>query len=459
MSNVYAGERTVPTFLLIVFIVGILVCGVLAYLAYTEKARLENELASGKEKLAKRQTGLAENLRKRDELFKAVGVSTVRQVEDIFKSSLVKLPEPEANKKPQLATLVSEQVKKRNELVKSIGVEPKTPEAAAGTEFLDLTITNARRAGVVPDNLKNTRVGELIDEYLRRDKASAARADVVTQGENALKDVDTSIEAKKTEITTKFKDLDDQAAKASAERVAEDNKLRDESPGWTAELASLTQRRNEEKSINVKLEELLKKQADMVTPVDGLILSYDWRTRRGTVNLGARERVKPGYLFDVYTVLPGGDTAKNRLYRGKIRLLNVGVETSLFAVIPSDWETEKTPIMEGQRVSSQIYDNVRRRSFCLKGWFPEGGDHSKEALAGMIFRAGGVIHDELTLDTDYLVIGVMSEEGLTNLSPQTKAAIAEGAKAYVDARHFDVTVLTLEKLFKYWDNAGTLVSN
>ena len=117
MSNVYAGERTVPTLLLIVFIVGILVCGVMAYVIYTEKARMENELASGKEKLAKRQAGLAENLRKRDELFKAVGVSTVRQVEDIFKSSLVKLPEPEANKKPQLATLVSEQVKKRNELI------------------------------------------------------------------------------------------------------------------------------------------------------------------------------------------------------------------------------------------------------------------------------------------------------------------------------------------------------
>ena len=54
MSNVYAGERTVPTLLLIVFIVGILVCGVAAYVIHTERARLENELASGKEKLQKR---------------------------------------------------------------------------------------------------------------------------------------------------------------------------------------------------------------------------------------------------------------------------------------------------------------------------------------------------------------------------------------------------------------------
>ena len=385
-------------------------------------------------------------------------MSTVRQIEDIFKSSLVKI-EPESGKKPQLATLVSEQVKKRNALIKSIGVEPRTPEAAAASEFLDGTITNARRAGVVPDNLKDTRVGELIDQHLRLDKAGAARADVVTQGEGALKDVDAGIEAKKTEIQTKFKDLDDQAAKAFAERVAEDNKLRDEKPGWTAELATLTQRRNEEKSINVKLEGKLKNQDDMVTPVDGVILSYDWRARRGTLSLGARDRVKAGYLFDVYTVLPGGDTAKNRLYRGKIRLLNVGVESSLFAVLPSDWESEKTPIMEGQHASSQIYDNVRRRSFCLKGWFPEGTDHSKEALAGMIYRAGGIVHDELDLDTDFLVVGVTREEGLTNLSPQAKAAIAEGAKAYADARHFDVTVLTVEKLFKYWDNAGTLVSD
>ena len=457
MSNVYAGERTVPTLLLIVFIVGILVCGVAAYVIHTERARLENERDSGKEKLGKRQAGLADNLRKRDEILKAVGVASVRQIEDIFKSSLVKLPEPE--KKLQLATLVSEQVKKRNALIKSIGVEPKTPEAAAASEFLELTITNARRAGVVPDNLKDARAGELIDQHLRLDKASAACADVVTQGEKALADVDASIEAKKTETRTKFKDLDDQAAKAFVERVAEDNKLRDEKPGWDSELATLTQRRNEEKSINVKLEGLLKNQDDMVTPLDGVILSYDWRARRGTVNLGARERVKAGYLFDVYTRLPGDDTVRNRLYRGKIRLLNVGVESALFAVIPSDWESEKTPIMEGQRVSSQIYDNVRRRSFCLKGWFPEGGDHSKEALAGMIYRAGGIVHDDLALDTDYLVVGVTSEEGLTSLSPQAKAVIADGAKAREDARHFYVTVLTVEKLFKYWDNAGTLVSD
>jgi len=94
----------------------------------------------------------------------------------------------------------------------------------------------------------------------------------------------------------------------------------------------------------------------------------------------------------------------------------------------------------------------------LKGLFPKGGDHSKEGLGGMIVRYGGVVEDELSLDTDYLIVGVIDEKDVTDPSLAARAAIAEGAKAYEDARHYYVTVLTIDKFFKYMNRVGTTVA-
>ncbi len=449
MSNVYSGERTVPTILLIIFIVLILVLGISAYVIYTEQSRFEKDLEKMHLEAENAQKGLANAVKARDELFDATGFKTLDEIKDTFASSVVPV-DPQ-----KLESLLTVKFEKRAALIKEIGVEPKALDESNPSKYLEPTLGAARRAGVVPDELKNTAVGNLVEQYIRLDKATAALADQVAQGEKAVEAVDKSIAEKKTETMTKFGDLDGQAKEAWATRVVEMNRLREEKPKWDAELLTLKNTADVEKAVNDKLEQRLKDQKNMGTPLDGVILTYDWRERRGTINLGAASRVKPGYEFDVYTIRPGGDTAENRVYRGKIRLLNVLSDASLFTVIPSDWESEDRPIMEGQRVSSQLYDNVQRKIFCLKGWFPEGGDHSKLALEGMIFRAGGVIQNDLTLDTDFLVVGTISEEGLTDLSPQAKAAIAEGAKAYEQARHFYVTVLTVDKVFKYWDNAGS----
>ena len=451
MSNMFSGERSVPTILLIIFIVVILVCGISAYVLYTEQARLEKDLATAQESVKKAEGGLALQEQELNDLYKAMGFETIKQIEDMFNSSTATVT---PNK---LEPLLDALLAKRRELVKKIGVDPKAVDESGKSEFLESTLTAARRAGVVPDSLKGTVVGDLVDQFIRLDKAKAQRADFLTQGEEAVKAVDTSVAAKKQETVDKFKELDGQAAKAWDDRVAEMNRLRVDKPTWDVERLVLAEKRDVEQAINRKLEDRLKLQKNAATPLDGVILSYDWREHRGTVDLGAESRVKAGYEFDVYTVRPGGDSAENRVYRGRIRLLNVGPKASLFTTILSQWDSEERPIMEGQRVCSQLFDNSQRKTFCLKGWFPEGGDHSRIALEGMIFRSGGVVQDELTLDTDFLVIGVASEDGLTNLSAQAKAAVAEGAKAYDEARHLYVTVLTVEKLFKYWDNAGMTV--
>ncbi len=467
MTHPYTGDRGAPTALLIVFIILVLFFGVLSYVIYTNAASKEKDYEAKQLQIQSDSKKLEADLKSLREIYKAMGFNNAGEIDDLYANSfipadcaLVKAPADcmTVNTTAKLEAFLDMKFAKRDELIKKIGVEPLSPPDDQGhSPYLESTITAARKSGVVPDNLKASTVGDLVDQFIRFDKATAARADFITQGEEAVKTADAAIVAKQVETKAKFGDLDGQADKAWQERGVEENKIRIDRPGWDAEIARLEADSRKEKARNEKFEARLKVQKDLGSPADGLILTYDWHTRRGTVNLGTANRVKPGYEFSIYTLLPGGDVAGNRVYRGKLKLLDVGAYSSLFSVVPSGWDSEDKPIMEGQHITSTIFDNVKRKNFCLKGWFREGSDHSKQALAGMIFRAGGNVQDELTLDTDYLIVGTIDEEGLTNLTPEAKAAIEDGKKAYDEARADFITVLTIDKLFKYLDNASVEV--
>jgi len=102
-----------------------------------------------------------------------------------------------------------------------------------------------------------------------------------------------------------------------------------------------------------------------------------------------------------------------------------------------------------------LYDRYDRKVFVLKGWFPAGGDYSKASLAGLIFKNGGIVEDELTRHTNYLVLGVYDVKDVANPSDAAKAVIAEGAEAYKSATHSGIpTILSVKKLLKYMDRRG-----
>ncbi len=448
MSTIPAGGRGVSTAQLVVFILVILASGVGAYVFHTEASRLQTNLQTKKEDCSKARVGRENALKDRGGLYDAIGYSSLDQIKGAFQASQIKV-QPET-----LEKLIEEKFTKRADQIKTVGVDPKQVDESGQSEFLEQVITRARRTEVVPDNLKGTRVGDLTDRLIRWDKAVRARAAAVTQGDAALADVERKIDAKNAETKRKFDEMDAKGAKAWEERVIEQNKFRFDPLKWAAEEKELGAKRTIEQAINRKLERKLEQQKDMATPVDGVIVSYDWQTRRGTVNLGARDTIKAGYKFDIYATRPGPDRADKRLYNGRIQILNVYPTTSVFVAIPSEWDSEERPIMPGNYVCSQLYSRSRLKTFVLKGWFPKGGDYSRAALAGMMVRDGGIVEEELALETDYLVVGIIDEKDLTNPSETAKQAIAEGAKAYKDARHWYVPVLTVEKFFKYVDRKG-----
>lgn len=450
MSNVPAGSRGVPTATLVVVILLILFCGVMGYVFYTEADGLEAKLLKEEENYRTARVGLEKARQTLNDLKGAIGYSTKDQIEMAFKSSTIQV-DPKI-----LERLIETKFDRRAiQIKKEIGVDPKDVDESGQSKFLEKTITEARRNAVVPDNLKGTKVGDLIDRLIRRDKAVGERKQVVTDGEAAVTAADQKIDARKTEIERRFTEMDAKARQARQERIIEQDKLRFEPLKWAKEEKVLDEKLTLEQAINRKLERKLKAQEDTVSPVDGKIVAYDWRTGRGAVNLGARDKVKNGYEFDVYSTRPGPEGPDKRLYRGRIQLLDVYPDSSIFTGIASQWDSDDRPIMAGNYVVSQLYDATTRKTFVLKGWFPKGGDYSKEALAGKIVRDGGIVKDELLLDTDYLVVGIIDGKELTNPSVEARQAIAEGAQAYKNARHWYVPVLTVEKFFRYMDRTGT----
>ena len=452
MSNVSSRGRGVSAAELVLFIVVILASGVTAYIFYTHIDDLDARIAKAATEVAQADKELTSSTKTRDDLYAAIGYGSLDQIKSTFASSPIKA-DPQT-----LEKLIGAKFAKRDEQIKSIGVDPQQVDEAAQSQFLQETINKAWQSGVVPDTLKNTKVGDLVAQLIRLDKALASRADEIAKGETALNAADQKIAGKKAESAQKLAEMDQKAAQAWDDRVVEENKSRVEPPKWDTEGQTLEKSLGLEQSIKAKLDLKVKAQKDQTRPIDGKVVEFDWRSGRGTLDLGARDNVKPGYEFDVFSTRPGPDRADKRVYHARVRLLDVDTASSLFVRIPCRVDDVKKPVLVGDFVSSQVYDESHPKTFAIKGWFPTGADYSKAGIAGIITKDGGIVQKDLALDTDYLVVGVIDEKGLADLSVEAKAAIAEGAKAYEEARHTYVTVLTVEKFFRYMNRSGFLAS-
>jgi hypothetical protein len=463
MSNVPGYRRGVPVWQLVALILVILGAGVISYIFYDERVRLERELKSVQDELADTLAGLNTRTEEVDGILQSLGVTGKEQIDMLLKDCGY----PTAN----LEEVVKSFLADRQTLIGELGIvlteEAQDADGNMKPKFLESYIAPARQAGELPATQKG-KVAEFIQELIRFDKAMTARDKHVSDGQEAVKALDQQIDDKRKETYKTLTEWREKEASAWAEREQSRDLLRFEPLKWDAEKEVISAELALEQAINNKLVMLQKKQVDMATPVDGTIVAYDWRTRRGTIDLGARDRVKTGYEFDVYALRPGPDRPDKRLHHGRARLIAVYPETSLFVVTEMNPDN---PVIRGDHVSSQLYDETRHKTFVIKGWFPPNGEFTAEAIAALIRRDGGVVQDELTLDTDYLILGQTGNAALTDpgadvpaeppaeqlagLSPEAQEKVKEAFQAFQQARHFYVTVLSLDKFKRYMDRQGT----
>jgi len=187
------------------------------------------------------------------------------------------------------------------------------------------------------------------------------------------------------------------------------------------------------------MQEKMQTVEGKVQSPNGYIVAFDDDTGFGTINLGKIDHVQPGMIFLVYNLGRGGEVVP----KGRIQVRRVKEKSSVVGVIES---VKNQPITKNDYVMTALLGR-KKPVFVIAGWFPPALDYTAKELSFLVERWGGKTAEEVSLDTDYLVVGKIRAEG-ANASPEAKKRAQRGLEAYNLARELGVKVMNVEDFIK-----------
>ncbi len=149
---------------------------------------------------------------------------------------------------------------------------------------------------------------------------------------------------------------------------------------------------------------------DEATLVDGLVVGIDPGAREVYINRGRADRVVLGMTFEVYGrgVSIRADEQGN-ISNGKATIEVIRIEDgrSVARIIDAN---RGDPILQGDRIVNAVWDANKEYRFVVFGNFDTNFDGSStpgeaDAIRAIITEWGGVVEDELTGRTDFVVLG------------------------------------------------------
>jgi len=172
------------------------------------------------------------------------------------------------------------------------------------------------------------------------------------------------------------------------------------------EIARLQRQRQE---LLAKLEELNPSEFDpykILKKADGKILRAIPGSDVVFINIGARDRVKPGLSFEVFS--PFGERANG--FRGKASI-EVTAVTEDTAECRVTRQTPGRPIVEGDLIVNIAYEPKRAPRFVVRGEFDLDYDgvadlDGVERIESMVRAWGGQVVDQVDQSTDFVVLGL-----------------------------------------------------
>ena len=427
----------VSPIILVIFIVLAVFSLVFAYVFYSARTAQEQELVQARQDLTTQEGALQRQAKDLNDLLLAIGYNDP-QLKKIAGGA-------EGQAVTKLDDLLKQKLTERDDLVKQIGVAVTDVDTEGKSVYLDKTINAGLAAGTTPAELSGTLVGQIIDALREAAKNRQEHQTVVNEGEGNLKQLNQSILTKEDEVRKTIRDWDEKIRAAWDARVATRDKLIADRKVWTAEEVDLNQKLALAQDIRAKVEAREATQKDMGTPADGKVIAYDWKNKVGSINLGSNDGVKAGYQFDVFRRYPGADTAERRTYMAKITLIDVKPDVSLFMQIPSDYDKAGVTMAEGDYVANRVLNEYQTKHYYIAGYFPRGSDYDRQSLAGLVKDSGGILQDRLTLDTNYVIVGVIDPGTMTDWSDEAKKDIEKAKADYDLARRYDIEVLSVDK--------------
>ncbi|MDX2115559.1 MAG: hypothetical protein SFZ24_08055 [Planctomycetota bacterium] len=150
--------------------------------------------------------------------------------------------------------------------------------------------------------------------------------------------------------------------------------------------------------------------ADEGALVDARVAGVNSAARQVYLDIGRRERVVLGMSFEVYTGASAiQPDAAGEYPRGKatIEVIRIDEASSVARIIR---ENAGTPIISGDVVANAVYDPRKRYTFAIYGNFDTDRDGiatplEAQDIRGLIENWNGAVSEDITGDTDFLVLG------------------------------------------------------
>jgi phage shock protein A len=166
---------------------------------------------------------------------------------------------------------------------------------------------------------------------------------------------------------------------------------------------------------------------------DGRVVRVNGATGEVYINLGKKDRMAPGLPFTAYDprtgVRFGTDEAAQG--NGSLEVIEVGEETSLCRVTRT---TKDRAIQANDLIANIVYHNDRSRKFrfTVFGDFDLDGDGvataaERDRLIVLIRSWGGQVDDDVTSQTDYLVLGEKPKSPILQETSEAASAPADAA--------------------------------
>jgi hypothetical protein len=216
--------------------------------------------------------------------------------------------------------------------------------------------------------------------------------------------------------------------------------------------------------VKAELEKIISRERQFDQSADGSVVAVDLVERMLVINRGRANRVMPGFRFEVYQVKGGRD-----VHKGWIEVKEASQETATCVILhkkvllPTDPGTsyvaknpeerfspyvtrgdrkvqalngppkvvwwglnQEDPIVSGDLIRNPFYHPRAPMRFFVDG---EPIKYGKADVARIIKRYGGIVDDELSAGTDYLVAGKWAHESV-------KKAIELGVKVFYEFELF-----------------------
>jgi len=203
------------------------------------------------------------------------------------------------------------------------------------------------------------------------------------------------------------KSADDQIKSYMTKLKKAENTLKDKNQRIQELKADLGDTKQSLKDSIAKLE-MIKPRPDIEVAAfrpDAGVVSMDMQTNTVFLDIGSNDHVYIGLTFSIYdknTPVPEDGVGK-----AQVEVFGVTETVSAAKIITS---SRKNPIVEDDIAVNLVWDSATSNSFVVAGMFDFDGDgridhDGREKIIDLIERWGGEVTENVTIDTDFVVLG------------------------------------------------------